>query len=109
MTRQEIQQLARQHTTEFYNEYCETELPNCLANEVIDMIFNDAESILTWLNRDHCIVSREKVCDIYNSAICQEDVSQSTENQYGLGWARGIKNVLETLFGKETFEERSEE
>lgn len=39
------------------------EMPNALANDVVEMIATDAEDMFSWLNDRYCIVEREKVLE----------------------------------------------
>lgn len=62
------------------------------------------EPFMRWLANTHFIISREKVKQLYKVAL-----SNKTSQNISLQDSGIIQtSILETLFGKSTFEERSE-
>jgi len=110
MTDEEIKRLARAYASEFVKKYRKKEMSDVSAKHIIDVIANDAEEILTWVARDHCIVSKEHVKKLYKDA--EEDkfdygdpTSSIPNDEIMYQRAVGRKQALFRLFGKEMFKD----
>ena len=91
MTDQELQKLAREYAEEY-----------------------SAINFLRWLTKTHCIVSREMIMAEYADAKATRDLYMSatcinTMESRAIDHSNGRMYELNKLFGKSTFEERSEE
>lgn len=101
MTDKEIAELARAFAYDANWEDYEDRQFNVTNYE---MPFRDAKEVLTWLLRDHCIVRKSEVKNLYDNAKMLTYVSQVEHNIIGKA---GIK-VLESLFGAEMFNGKEE-
>lgn len=100
MTDQELQQLAQQYAEDMcpIEDYTKGDYIDLEArNTELQIHRDDAKQVLRWLNKTHCIVSREKV-EEYDIA--------DRANSYS--WVMLSKEDISDIFGKELFEERSE-
>lgn len=110
MTDQELQQLAR--------EYAEQNPPQTEDEYLTQygMFLNATEvfePFLYWLTKTHCIVSRDVAIAEYSDAKAKRDLYMSatcinTIESRAIDHSNGRMYELNTLFGKSTFEERSE-
>ncbi len=80
----EITKLAREYVAEVYGGDTD--------------FINEAENVIRFLLRTHCIVSKEKVRKAYDNAN-QGDAYDRFDNGYNLG----VVDILESLFDAETF------
>lgn len=95
MTDQELQQLAKRYAEELFPEHCALmEKGECdfETEEVIKGCISAFESHVHYLMQDYCIVSREKVRELYHQANCDYCNDPDTVN------------TLESIFGKSTLE-----
>lgn len=100
MTDQELQQLAR--------EYAEQHPPQIEDEKLREfgMFLNATEvfePFLYWLTKTHCIVSLDTVTNLHRVISLSRKYNQGDEM-----YDKGALNVLDGLFGKSTFDERSE-
>ena len=111
MNDQKLQQLAM--------EYAEQNSPADIEDEVlkrylIELNAEIFEKFLVWLTKTHCIVSREMIMAEYADAKATRDFYMSatcinTMESRAIDHSNGRICELNKLFGKSTFEERSEE
>lgn len=103
MNDQELQQLA-QTITEALADDCH--LPLCMVNETEEVKF--IPKFLKLLLRTHCIVSREKVKELYDCYKQHEAVTDKKRLHEAMLIARGSMAAFRDIFGTQLFEERSE-
>lgn len=106
MTDIELHQLA--------TEYAEQNPPADIKDEVLkgNLIGLNAEifeNFLIWLTKSHCIVSREKVRELYDCYKQHEAVTNQKGLHEAMIIARGSVAAFRDIFGSELFKERSEE
>ena len=80
MTPEEIRKLAVEYVAKVYGGYTD--------------FIDEAENVISWLLRTHCIVSREKVREVYDNAN-HGDVYDRFENGYNLGVVEAIKSIFD--------------
>lgn len=108
MTDEEIKKMAR--------EYAKSNIPHGIDEEYArSIIYTDGEMFerfLGWLSKTHCIVEKSKVQDEYAEAsntywqkYSEESQMDSRHDVYERGYNVGIMNVMEDIFGKDTFKE----
>ena len=100
MNEQEISKLAR----EYAEDYMRTNAPEVsLSDNLTNEIEKQVKPVLQWLLRDHCIVKKSEVKEVYQKNILSTPSMQ--QNAYQIG----IIDTLEHFFGTDLFKERSEE
>lgn len=105
MSEEDIKKLARQIAEEYYN---------CTCNEKgINLMAMEYEDVLKRVSKDYCIVSKEMIMAEYADAKATRDLYMSatcinTMESRAIDHSNGRMYELNKLFGKSTFEERSE-
>ena len=101
ITNDEIAKLAR----EYAEEYTRKQYPNApshIRERIIEGRLEHMEDFIPWLLCTHCIVSKEKVNEEYETSkhyFEATDSSNPTQKQYFYG----RMTVFESLFDAETF------
>lgn len=67
-------------------------------------VADDTEEFLRWLTKTHCIVSREKVRELYDCYRQHEAVSDEKGLREAMLIARGSMAAFRDIFDKSTFE-----
>ena len=89
ITQDEIAKLAREYVADLYNGDTD--------------FINEAENVISWLLRTHCIVSKEKVNEEYQTALSQIEDGRVYDVPRMESYGMGKQKVLESLFDAETF------
>lgn len=103
MTPEEIRKLAEEYAEEVTKDMAKTlDESSCLLNETKRATKEYITDFMQWLLRTHCIVSKEKVRDEYETSkhyFEATDSSNPTQKQYFYG----RMTVFESIFDTETF------
>lgn len=95
MTNQELQQLVSEYLI-------------AICGKVDANWHHEFHNFLSWLIKTHCIVSREKVRELYDCYKQHEAVTNEKGLHEAMIIARGSMAAFRDIFGKELFEEMSE-